>query len=305
MVLFDPVKAVEDFKKKNGDKPVLNYALGLYYDDVLLRYRDQWLLSEEELVQKTIEYLQKAFDKSCYDGHSLSVLALAYYRSADLTNAEKIYKKKIEAGLIHRLDTPTCGLVLIAKTQKAFNAIHLMQERNLIEKTYFAFTEKSASQIPPVIESQFRAFGPKGRKTVPVFRSSKRFEPGKKTYHTKILEIKEAGTKSAVTCSLTQGFRHQVRTHLASAGMPICGDALYSPFFGADFPNTVQKDIIRHLYPLQLYAVGITFPDLSWTNVNRKNINDKKSAATITASKETSSHSKISFWLPPPDKMIR
>lgn len=214
-------------------------------------------------------------------------------------------KKKIEAGLIHRLDTPTCGLVLIAKTQKAFNAIHLMQERNLIEKTYFAFTEKSASQIPPVIESQFRAFGPKGRKTVPVFRSSKRFEPGKKTYHTKILEIKEAGTKSAVTCSLTQGFRHQVRTHLASAGMPICGDALYSPFFDTDFPNTLQKDIVRHLYPLQLYAVGITFPDLSWTNVNRKNINDKKSAATITASKETSSHSKISFWLPPPDKMIR
>ena len=98
LVMFDPVKAVEEFKKKNGDKPVLNYALGLYYDDVLLRYRDQWLLSEEELVQKTIEYLQKAFDKNCYDGHSLSVLAFAYYRSADLTNAEKIYKKKIEAG---------------------------------------------------------------------------------------------------------------------------------------------------------------------------------------------------------------
>ena len=214
-------------------------------------------------------------------------------------------KKKIEAGLIHRLDTPTCGLVLIAKTQKAFNAIHLMQGRNLIEKTYFAFTEKSAYQIPPVIESQFRAFGPKGKKTVPVFRSSKRFEPGKKTYRTKILEIKEAGTKSAVTCSLTQDFRHQVRTHLASAGMPICGDVLYSPFFDTDFPNTLQKDIVHHLYPLQLYAVGITFPDLSWTNVNRKNINDKKSAATITASKETSSHSKISFWLPPPDKMIR
>ena len=98
MVLFDPVKAVEDFKKKNGDKPVLNYALGLYYDDVLSRYRDQWLLSEKELVQKTIEYLQKAFDSNCYDGRSLSVLALAYYRIRDLTNAEKMYKKKIEAG---------------------------------------------------------------------------------------------------------------------------------------------------------------------------------------------------------------
>ena len=39
-VPFDPVKAVEEYEKKNGEKPVLHYALGLYYDDVLLRYRD-------------------------------------------------------------------------------------------------------------------------------------------------------------------------------------------------------------------------------------------------------------------------
>lgn len=97
-VLFDPVKAVETYEKKNGEKPVLNYTLGLYYDDVLLRYGDQWLLSEKELTQKTIERLQKAVDKDCYDAHSLSVLAIAYYKNGDLTNAEKIYNRKIETG---------------------------------------------------------------------------------------------------------------------------------------------------------------------------------------------------------------
>lgn len=98
MVMFDPVTVIEAYEKKNGEKPILNYALGLYYDDVLLRYGYQWLLSEKELTQKTIERLQKAVNQDCYDAHSLSVLALAYYKNGDLTNAEKIYNKKIKSG---------------------------------------------------------------------------------------------------------------------------------------------------------------------------------------------------------------
>ncbi|MGP1455875.1 MAG: tetratricopeptide repeat protein [Treponema sp.] len=97
-VPFDLVKAVEAYEKQNGEKPILHYALGLYYDDVLLRYGDQWLLSEKELAQKTGERLQKAVDKDCCDARSLSVLALAYYKTGDLTHAEKIYNQKIEAG---------------------------------------------------------------------------------------------------------------------------------------------------------------------------------------------------------------
>ena len=99
MVMFDPVKAIEEYEKKNGEKPILNYALGLYYDDVLLRYGYQWLLSEKELTQKTIERLQKAVNQDCCDAYSLSVLALAYYKNGNLTNAEKYITRKSNRAL--------------------------------------------------------------------------------------------------------------------------------------------------------------------------------------------------------------
>ena len=50
-------------------------------------------------------------------------------------------KKDIEAGLVHRLDTATSGLVLIAKNQESYDALNLMQVNNLIKKTYAAFTD--------------------------------------------------------------------------------------------------------------------------------------------------------------------
>ena len=229
-------------------------------------------------------------------------------------------KKEIEAGLIHRLDTPTCGLILIAKTQPAFDALNRMQEHHLIEKTYFAFTEKNGAPVPPVIESQFRSFGPKGKKTAPVFRGSKKFEAGKKMYTTTIIGCKETGGKSAVTCSLTQGFRHQVRVHLASVGMPICGDALYNPSFGADFSETAQEKIDGHRYPLQLYAVGISFPDLARVSLAHLTLKKdiakavlkphsahkpcKKNETADSKNLTEESFCRISFSLPQPDKMI-
>ena len=94
MVMSDPVKAVEDFEKSYGEKPVLKYALGLYYQDVIDRYGDQWLLTPDELKDKVILNLQKALDMDCYDGYSLSVLATSYYQKKNLDKAISIYQKK-------------------------------------------------------------------------------------------------------------------------------------------------------------------------------------------------------------------
>ena len=47
-------------------------------------------------------------------------------------------KKEIEEGLLHRLDTPTSGLILIAKNQKIYDALASMQDKDMIEKEYLA-----------------------------------------------------------------------------------------------------------------------------------------------------------------------
>lgn len=214
-------------------------------------------------------------------------------------------KKEIEAGLIHRLDTPTSGLVLIAKTQSIYDELIYLQEKNLIKKTYTAFCQSIPSQkiiddfkidtvtLPYTIKSQFKPFGPKGKKVMPAFAGMKKFTRDGKIYTTHITVLQKNGNDFSVTCTLTQGYRHQVRSHLAAIGLPICCDGLYNRNY------TCKDEILRnHSYPLQLYAVGISFPLLKSLSDNF--LNGYTNDNVITINKDC-----ISFLLPPPNKTSR
>jgi len=142
---------------------------------------------------------------------------------------------------------------------------------------------QSYRNLPYIISSQFRSYGPKGKMVLPVFYGMRDFSSTAKIYTTNIIDINDLDDSAPrVTCTLTQGFRHQVRAHLASIGLPIYGDPLYNEKF-KDFP---QEKIEDHSYPLQLYAVGLSFPE------PKKNF------------KLEDSKDYVSFLLQPPDKMI-
>ncbi len=112
MVLFDPVKAINEFVAKNGEKPILNYALGLYYNDVKDCYGDQWFIPSKELIDKTVFYLQKAYDSGCYDEYSLSFLATGYYRQGDYNSAIKVYEAKLKEFEFTATDNYHYGIIL-------------------------------------------------------------------------------------------------------------------------------------------------------------------------------------------------
>ncbi len=175
-------------------------------------------------------------------------------------------RKEIEAGLIHRLDTPTAGLLLIAKTQSAYDFFIDLQSQDRIEKTYLAISELDETKAsyekinkfkcPKKISSQFRPFGPKARMVAPVFSDDHRYKDGAKIYTTYINSIEKLSYSNlwSVECSLSKGYRHQIRSHLASCALPIQGDALYNPKF---LPKTTDE-VQNHSYPLQLYALSIS-----------------------------------------------
>ena len=94
LMMFDPVAAVESFMEQNGEKPVLYYALGAYYTDVRSRYGDQWLITVDELYEKTAENFRKAYNAGVYDAFSLSELATCYFFMDDFRSAGEIYEKK-------------------------------------------------------------------------------------------------------------------------------------------------------------------------------------------------------------------
>lgn len=137
-------------------------------------------------------------------------------------------KKAIELGLVHRLDTATRGLLLIASTQDSYDNIQIQQKEGKFIKWYKAQVEYEGSEknISFTVKSRFRPYGKKGSRVKPVFEDSSfsdKKKAGSKEYTTQITIM----GRTAV-CRITEGFRHQVRTHLAYSGFPIKGDFLYN-----------------------------------------------------------------------------
>ena len=207
-------------------------------------------------------------------------------------------KKAIEAGLLHRLDTDTRGLVLFAKDQSVYDFLAARQEAGQIIKTYCAFVEPcrpdAAVHRIAAVESQFRNFGPGAKRVAPVFSCSRHYKKGGRLYTT-VIEAADILPYSPVSidgnnripqtvcgyspfkndyerspflpdsvpslirirCRLSRGYRHQVRAHLASIGLPIVGDPLYAP---QGTKAAYGAEAIRR--SLQLYAIRLEFPNL-------------------------------------------
>jgi 23S rRNA pseudouridine1911/1915/1917 synthase len=153
-------------------------------------------------------------------------------------------RKPIEPGLLHRLDLETSGLVLLARTAPAWDALIAASRGGCFLKHYEALVSRvdtpppgtrrllppaGADPWPPlplVIESGFRAFGP-GRRLVGVVEPA----AGVRLYRTRLLalEPRDPPPTFRALVELDTGFRHQVRVHLAAIGLSILGDALYGP----------------------------------------------------------------------------
>jgi 23S rRNA pseudouridine1911/1915/1917 synthase len=174
-------------------------------------------------------------------------------------------RKPVEGGLLHRLDYETAGLVLIARTQAAYDFLAAEQEAGHFTKEYTAVTRPlppdtltvwrthtvpvplpgitGVTGVTGVIESMFRHYGP-GRKLV-----KPEAVPPRATgrYCTHVLEMEERGADIVFRVRLARGFRHQIRAHLAWIGYPINNDMRYG---GANSGG-----------PLELTAQRLTFPD--------------------------------------------
>ena len=137
------------------------------------------------------------------------------------------------AGLVHRLDKNTSGLMLVARSLHAHTGLVAQIKARRVERVYEAVVIGSppsrATVDAPIGRDRMRrtrmAVAPKGKHAVTHYRVVERYRR-----HAR-LEV-----------ALETGRTHQIRVHLAHAGHPIVGDATYGAHRtgtrAADAPNT-------------------------------------------------------------------
>lgn len=161
--------------------------------------------------------------------------------------------KPVEPGLVHRLDRDTSGLVVFARTAKAFDELRRSFASGGARKLYRAACtcadEILDSSTPLRIESRFAPYG-RGRTMVravfPGERSRKLLKSATGEIYVTEAEVTARGNgRMLLSASILKGFRHQVRVHLAFLGFPILGDPLYGAAVPEGFPSRMYLHAAR------------------------------------------------------------
>lgn len=128
----------------------------------------------------------------------------------------------LRPGIVHRLDRNTSGLLVLAKSKEARDAMQQLFQAHTIQKTYTALTIGHLDQEEAIIKVPLAR-----SKTHPLKRVA---DPHGKPAETHYRIVERIGNYDLIEAKPTTGRTHQLRAHFAHLGHPIVGDKLY----GAD-----------------------------------------------------------------------
>lgn len=166
-------------------------------------------------------------------------------------------------GVVHRLDRPTTGIVVFAKTSKALERFNKMLREKKVDKTYWALVKnKPIREVDTLIH--FLKKNPKNNKSTS-YRSE--IQGSKRAVlHYKL--HKSLDRYHLLEIDLETGRHHQIRCQLAAIGSPIKGDLKY----GFDRSNKdgsihLHARSIQFIHPVRKETVLIEAPtpeDVLW-----------------------------------------
>jgi 23S rRNA pseudouridine1911/1915/1917 synthase len=159
-------------------------------------------------------------------------------------------------GTVHRLDRPTTGLVIFAKTSKVLPRLNNLFLSKDIKKTYWALVKNQ----PPKQEDTLVNWLKKNPKNNKSAAYSKEIKDSKKAIlHYKI--IKTLDSYFLLEINLETGRHHQIRAQLSNIGCPIKGDLKY----GFDRSNkdasiSLHAKHIEFIHPVKKEPITIDAP---------------------------------------------
>ena len=178
-------------------------------------------------------------------------------------------------GVTHRLDRPTTGVVLFARTSKALTRLNTMfQSHEQIRKTYWAIVEKNdrLSGDEAIRLEHYLWRNEKQNKSFVV-------KPGTKDAKRAVLSyraIAQSDRYTLLEINLETGRHHQIRCQLSAIGLPIKGDLKY----GAKRSNpdggiSLHARKIEFVHPVSKQEISIMAPvpdDTLWHTLEQRSM---------------------------------
>ncbi|HEX2849414.1 MAG TPA: RluA family pseudouridine synthase [Acidimicrobiales bacterium] len=144
-------------------------------------------------------------------------------------------------GIVHRLDAGTSGLLVVARTQAAYDALVAQLGARSVDRRYLALVLGSVEAPSGLVDAPIgRSSGDPTRMAVAA---------GGREARTRYEVLERFGDPIPSTyleCRLETGRTHQIRVHLAAIGHPVVGDARY----GGDRPAIALRRPFLHAHLL-------------------------------------------------------
>lgn len=159
-------------------------------------------------------------------------------------------------GLVHRIDRPVSGVVMLAKTSKGLERMNRIFKERAIQKTYWAIVEGTPKRPEGVLQDWLVKDGSKNKSRV-VKESAQGGAEAKLHYRT----LQHLDRYTLLEVKPITGRHHQIRVQLAAMGCPIKGDLKY----GAKRSNRdgrihLHARTLEFTHPIQLKPLKITAP---------------------------------------------
>lgn len=152
------------------------------------------------------------------------------------------------AGIVHRLDKDTTGLMVVAKTLEAQTDLVRQLQARTVKREYLALVWGTPRIAGKVDASMGRH--PRDRVKMAVLENATA-KPAVTHYERLATGMIDSKPVSLVRCQLETGRTHQIRVHMQSLGFPLVGDALYGkPHLISIFPRQA----------LHAYRLGLIHP---------------------------------------------
>jgi 23S rRNA pseudouridine1911/1915/1917 synthase len=156
-------------------------------------------------------------------------------------------------GIVHRLDKGTSGLIILAKTAAAYEALTGQLAKRNVSRRYVCLVHGTVRAPDGVIDK------PIGRDERSRVRMAVAREGRGKRAITRFRVLERFSGVSYLECRLETGRTHQIRVHLASLGHPVLGDRTYGKRAETRTAEPALGDLIAGLGGVALHAAGLGF----------------------------------------------